>query len=75
VLQAGAAVRQALEMRRLQARLPVSAREDRDSGRHIPEAESLQRAWADVGETLNQVERLRRRVAESAAMLVRSDLR
>lgn len=76
VLQTAATVRQALEMqRRLRTGLGVSALEDLDSGHHVPEAESLQRAWADVGETLNQVERLRRRVAESASMLVRSDLR
>ena len=74
VLQAGATVRQALEMRRLQAGLPISALEDRDRGGQVPEAETLQRAWADVSETLNQVERLRRRVAESAAMLARLGL-
>jgi uncharacterized protein YaaN involved in tellurite resistance len=76
VLQTGAVVRQALEMkRRLRAALRVNALDDRDNGHHVPEAESLQRAWADLGETLNQVERLRRRVAESASMLVRSNMR
>jgi len=74
VLQTGAAVRQAIEMHRLQAGLSTRASEDRGSVSLEPEAESLQRAWADVSEALTQVEKLRRRVAESAAMLARSGL-
>jgi uncharacterized protein YaaN involved in tellurite resistance len=76
VLQTGATVRQALEVRRrLQAGIRRRATEDGDGGKQIPEAEALQHAWADVGETLNQVERLRRQVNETAAMFLRSDLR
>lgn len=76
VLQTAATVGQALEVRRrLQTGLQRRAVEDRDRGHQIPEEEALKRAWADVGETLNQVERLRRQVSESAAMLTRSDMR
>lgn len=76
VLQTAALVRQALNMRRLmQAGLRRGDLANRDGGGQVPEAETLQQAWADVGETLNQVERLRRQVSESAALLARSDLR
>jgi uncharacterized protein YaaN involved in tellurite resistance len=77
VLQTAAAARQALDVRRrLQAGLRAGrATEARHGGSQIPEYEALQQAWADVGDTLNQVERLRRQVNEAAAMLVRSDLR
>ncbi|MDP9325061.1 MAG: toxic anion resistance protein [Candidatus Dormibacteraeota bacterium] len=75
VLQTAALVRQALNMRRhLQAGLRQGDLANRDVGGQVPEAETLQRAWTDVGETLNQVERLRRQLTESAAMLTRSDL-
>jgi hypothetical protein len=76
VLQTAALVRQALSMRRhLQAGLRQGDLANRDGGGQVPETETLQQAWADVGETLNQVERLRRQVSESAALLTRSDLR
>ncbi len=75
VVQTGAAARQALEMRRrLQTGRAARAAALPDR-RSVVEAEALQRAWADVGETLNEVERLRRLVLESAATLARSDLR
>ncbi|HXA43757.1 MAG TPA: toxic anion resistance protein [Candidatus Solibacter sp.] len=67
-LQTAAAVGQALEVRRHLQGLRTGA----DGGEAIPATQALQQAWTDVGETLNQVERLRRQVAESAALLARS---
>ncbi|MEA2645444.1 MAG: hypothetical protein QOE92_527 [Chloroflexota bacterium] len=68
-LQTGAVVRQALELRRrLQAGLDGDGAEP-EVGESGTASATVAQAWAEVRETLNEVERLRRRVVEAAAAL------